>query len=381
MPDIKCYTDILLYKGIFYADSAIIEETQLHNRMTVPFKPSDSALLRDLSLNIIDYNKIILYLEGFHSNMGHLLWDFMYPSWYGLFSNNEDDYNRDFQWMATDKMYEQYSSGWHVDILEQFSGNKITTPKLLSSSDVALKIPLLIVGCRGIGIGCVNRQLLANREHKNHDRDPIEQFVNRMYERYGIPRSVAATPINIIYIVNKRPYRNIEKVLAEIQKENSEICKTQIVDWARYSFRDQLAILNKTGIIICGVGTARANTPFLPNGAIEIQTNTHSLSFPNNINFFDYHIGTLSKHVKVFNITNYTTEESRNLLCAAQLKETVTSALQQFPIKGPIDVNENVPLAVRELQPKIPEALFNHWRKSGSNDIGDVMKLLAQKRF
>ena len=132
--------------------------------------------------NIYNYDKGILLLEGFHNNMGHLLWDFMYPSYYGLLFHKEKEAENDFQWMTLDHMYNQYSCGWHLDIVEKFSGNKVITPNILANIyNKPIKIPYLIVGIKNIGIGCVNIDLCVSRQLKEHDCDPIETFVNRMY--------------------------------------------------------------------------------------------------------------------------------------------------------------------------------------------------------
>ena len=129
---IKCLCDVILYKGKFYSNDSA--EVFLHNRMNVTytFKNTDLIPTNELN-NIIEYDKTVLFIEGFHSNMGHLMWDCMYPSWYGLFFYDEKFWNKDFQWITMDNKYKRYSDGWHKDILEKFSGNKITTLQMLSN--------------------------------------------------------------------------------------------------------------------------------------------------------------------------------------------------------------------------------------------------------
>ena len=84
----------------------------------------------------------------------------MYPSWYGLFFNDEKFWNTSFQWIATDKKFNKYSFGWHMDILEKFSGNKITTPQILYNKyNKPLKIKLFISGVKNLGIGCVKKYM------------------------------------------------------------------------------------------------------------------------------------------------------------------------------------------------------------------------------
>jgi len=92
------YENIILHNGIFYINKEQIKEVSIHNRINISFIPSDIELLQNLDLvNIEVYNKIIILIDGFHDNIGHLLWDFMYPSYYGLLYYKEDDWNIDFQ--------------------------------------------------------------------------------------------------------------------------------------------------------------------------------------------------------------------------------------------------------------------------------------------
>jgi len=384
--NIAYYKDIIFFDGKFYTDKKNLKTVSLHNRMNIPYIPSDINLLGKLS-NIEEYDKNIIFIDGFDRNMCHLLWDTMYPSWYGLFYNNEEDYNIDFQWMCNNNMYDEYGNGWPQDILEIFSGNKITTPKLFSSVNKnPIKIPLLIVGCRNIGINCVNNNFCAGREFKNHLNDPIECFVNRIYLRYKIERKSfingnydSNLPINIIYVQNKRPYNNIDKLFEELGNKYINRCIFKVIDWSKYNFEEQLKILNSTGIIICGVGTARGNTPFLPNGAIEIQTNTHSLTLPNNINYVDYHIGTLSKYIKVMHINEYTLDEARDKLCSRYLKEYINNAISSFPNYNKVNIEDNIPLFILNIIPKINNNIFKIWRESySSNDFGDLLKIMMK---
>ena len=152
-PSISYYTNIILYKGKFYTEKEKLQVVNLNNRIDIPYVPSDISLLGKLE-DIDEYDKGILLSDTFHYNMGHLLWDFMYPSYYGLLFHKEEDSNNDFQWMTLENINKDH----HIDIIEKFSGNKVTTPILLSNKyEKPLKIPYLIVGIQNIGIGCVKK--------------------------------------------------------------------------------------------------------------------------------------------------------------------------------------------------------------------------------
>ena len=380
--NIAYYENIIFYKGIFYTEKENLKVTSLHNRIHIPYIPTDINLLDNLD-NIEEYDKGIILVDGFHDNMGHLLWDVMYPSWYGLFYHKDEDISSDFQWMTTDNMYDQYSDGWHLDIVEKFSGNKITTPKLLSKLyNNPIKISYLIVGSKNIGIGSRNNNFCIGRQLKEHIKDPIESFVNRMYLKYKIERTNFLdvkynkdSPINIIYAINKREYKNIDLLFQELNIKYSNKCNFQIVEWSKYNFEEQLNIFNSTGIIICGVGTVRTRTPFLPNGAIEIQTNTHSLIPPNYINYNDYYIGTLSKYIKIININEYTLYEAQQNLYSQHLKKYIEDAITNFPNKNIINIEDNIPFDILKIREKCNMKTFEKWRDSLSNDIGELILL------
>jgi len=378
--NIAYYKDAVFFKGVFYVETESVKQVSLHNRIDIPYSPSDIRLLKT-DLKIEDYNKGIVFIDGFHSNMAHLLWDCMYPSWYGLFYVNERNSSEDFQWMVQHHNYLKFGSGWNSSVIEKFSGSKIITPELLSGMyQCPLRVPYLITGCKGIGIGCIDyNTFCVVKENRQGISDPIESFVDRFYARYKIKRKkiivknhAKKTPIEVIYVVNKRPYNKIETYIDDFQQAFSYICNFRIIDWSLYDFEQQLQILNSTNIIICGVGTARGNTPFMPNGSIEIQTNTHSLTLPGNINFFDYHIGTLSTNLKVINISNYSFFEAKNQLCSGQLKKTLEYALSIFPVHNPIDVSNNIPFEVSRLKKIVTKSDFEAWRISMSNDVGDL---------
>ena len=373
---IKYFRDVILYKGEFYYNEP--EEVYLHNRMDITYTFKDINLIPININNIIKYDKIILFIEGFHNNMAHLIWDAMYPSWYGLFFSDEDTWDKDFQWITLHDMYIRNSNGWHQDILEKFSGNKITTPQILSNNyNKPLRIKLLIAGIKNLGIGSVKKNMCINKAFKHHINDPVETFINRIYLRYKIKRNNYNDNNNItdiIYIHNKRNYNGINEMFDKLTNKYRNIYIFIYINWCDYTFEEQLKILNTTRIIICGVGTARANSPFIPNGSIEIQTNNHSTTLPNYISFFDCWIGTISNYLKVININSYTKYECDNNLVSQYLLSCIENTLKIVPYKEPINIEDNIPIFINNIKSKITENNFIKWRKTYSNNINDVYK-------
>ena len=100
-----------------------------------------------------------------------------------------------------------------------------------------------------------------------------------MFNRFQIKRNYYINDNNnimdIIYIQNKRPYKGVIDLFQILNSKYKNKYNFKIINLKNYTFEEQLNIFNTTRIIICGVGTARTNTPFIPNGSIEIQTNNH----------------------------------------------------------------------------------------------------------
>jgi len=387
---IKCFENIILFNNELYHDNS--EKIYLNNRFNITYTIKNINLLPSNSLDNIEvYDNTILYIEGFHGNMGHLLWDYMYPSWYGLFFNNETLWNNNFQWVTNFDLYQKWSKGptafgggkgnnrgWHLDLLEKFSGFPVTTFNDLSNKyQKPIKIKKLICGIKNIGIACVNKDITISKSFRLHSLDPVETFVNRMFHRFQIKRNYYINDndniINIIYIQNKRSYRGINELFQILNSKYKNKYNFKIINLKNYTFEEQLNIFNTTRIIICGVGTARTNTPFIPNGSIEIQTNNHSNIPPNYISFFDTHIGTFSNYVKVINIDKYLEHESKNQLVSKDLEFIIENTLTILPYNLKINILENIPKYVRENIDKITNEQYLCWRNSGSNSIEDLL--------
>ena len=202
------------------------------------------------------------------------------------------------------------------------------------------------------------------------------------YFRYGIKRNNYDDNnniTNVIYIHNKRPYYGIKEIFDKLNYKYKNNYNFRYIDWSKHTFEEQLKILNTTRIIICGVGTARANTPFIPNGSIEIQTNHINRTSPNNISFLDCHIGTLSNYVKVFNINSYTEYESKKNLLSKELIHLIVKTLDIMPYKNNFNIEENLPIFINKIKSKFTKQMYKNWRNSFSNDIERYNKMYKLK--
>ena len=369
------HLNVIVYMGELYTSSKQ-KKVILDNRGQIDYTFKDVSVLDKKIIDLCTViNDPVLFVSGFHDNMGHLLWDCMYPSWYSMINKEE---NKDFIWLTLDNFYEKYSEGWHLEIIKTFSGNSIVTPKILNKPTLIKK---LFCGIYGIGIGCVNINMHANMQFQTHNFDPVEEFVNRFYAKYKIERNKLTenSAKNITYVKNKRKQDGIENLFAKLNNLPHNWNFT-IVDWSTLSFYEQLKLLNNTHVIVCGVGTARTNTPFLPNGAIEVQTNDHNTEYVDNIDFFDTHIGTISKKIKVFNVEKYSEKEAKNKTISENLENMIIKSINSLPWK---EECENLPEKIKNFKPNQDD--YKQWRKSLSNNVSDILwkknNLKYKKKF
>ena len=153
----------------------------------------------------------------------------------------------------------------------------------------------------------------------------------------------------------------------------------KIIDYTKNNFEHQLNLLNTTCLCIAGIGSARFSTPFLPNGAIEIQTFNHCILNKNFIEYFDYHGGTLSKFIKIVNIPYYTQNEAKENKCSEHLEKYICEELENIPCKVPVDFDNNIPTEIKNLKMnKNYDKMFDVWRNNMTTSIENLMELLQK---
>ena len=100
---------------------------------------------------------------------------------------------------------------------------------------------------------------------------------------------------------------------------------------------------------------------------------------PNNISFFDCHIGTLSNYVKVFNINSYSEYECEKNLLSEVLKDLIVKTLEITPYKNNFNIEENLPIYINKIKSKFTNQMYKKWMNSFSNSIEDITKCLIKK--
>lgn len=371
------FKNIIFYNNNFYTDSQNNDLIYIHNRLKDEeylFKLLNITQIK-LDKDPIKFNKIIILLDHFHHNFGHNLWDHIYPSFYSLFYYLNDKYNKDFQFVVIKAPSHIYHDSKYIDMIEKISGSKLITIEQLSNAynNKPMIISNLLTISNNVGIGHVHKNnLTVNIGTNINNLDPVETFVNRIYNRYNISRHSLIDNVdkakcnNIIYITNKRPYNNIHELFNKMNNKYSNKYNFKIIDYTNYNFKQQLEILNNTSICIVGVGTARMSTPFLPNGAIEIQTFNPNIERKNYVEYFDYHGGTISKFIKVKNIPYYTREEATNNIHSHLLTKYIDDAISEIPCKVPIKLEDNIPREILDLKNHEKyNDLFYEWRNHG----------------
>lgn len=371
------FKNIVFYKNNFYTDCQ--NNVLIHNHSRLKneeylFKPLNISQI-EVPKDPIKFNKIIILLDHFHYNPAHNMWDHIYSTWYSLFYfYDKYCFKEDFQFITIKPLTNIFGIQ-HIDLIKKFSGNIPITLDQLSNN---YKEPIIISNLLTIsylGIGHVNKNnLTVSRGFEINNIDPIETFINRIYYKYNIKRNSLINDLdicnNIIFIKNKRPMNGIDKLFRELNNKYNGKFNFKIIDYSNYNFEEQLNLLNTTCICIVGVGTARFNTPFLPNGAIEIQTFQPNQYRKNFIEYVDYHGGTLSKYVKVKNIPYYTKDETINEKISHLLEEYIEESINEIPCKFPINLEDNIPKEILNLRNhKNYDKLFDKWRNSMSNII------------
>lgn len=381
-PQVTCYHNAVYYQGNIYVNETEIKTVCLHNRLIRTWTPQSISQLD----NIIDVNNIktsdvgVCLVEGFNCNIAHNLWDAMYPSWYGLFSYFPNiAISENFQWVMTCPL----ENLWRTDMAKTFSGLEIK--QLSDFSDQPIRIPWLICGVHGIGANNMSRdgciQITIPKFESTHKTDPVDTFINRIYERYNIIRNtIVPNDYFIVWIDSKRKQNNVEECIKEIKKQTNKV--VLYLKWENYSFEEQLKLLNQIGILIVGIGTARFKTPFLPHGAIEIQTGHFAhWNLQSYIQYFDSQAGSLTNYVKVKNIERYTEEECANANCSNQILPFVTDSVKEMEEtirKQTVIFVQRVDNIPQEIRKKLDEThkkypgKFEQWRSQTlSTDIID----------
>lgn len=280
------------YKNIYAIDGVIYYFTLSHENLPLVNKFTDSYGWAPQVKVFSSEEEITAYLSLFknkeqitlstlgdnlwYGNIGHALWDGLYPLYLAL-----------VKFGYKDDSFTLLSSPWDnkqtmaYDIITKFSGNKLLEYHNLDKSKL-IHFQTLVAGTGSAGNRVINTEytLYGEKEY-----GALTLFKQRLLKAYNIQID---KPINkklkAIIIKNKR-FSNYEiSIIQNVINLYKNVLDIKYIDWYHEykSFEDQLKELEDVDIHITGPGTGMMYMPFLKKGAVNInlgymehtQTNT-----------------------------------------------------------------------------------------------------------
>jgi hypothetical protein len=382
------FFDIVYYKGELYIKDEDLNSCPLsfmHDPLSFDphIKPLSSAPTT-FNLDTLPKLHTPVVSSQPHENILHHLWDGLYPSWltfYLCFPHLAfDDYIPVF------KQYVAHGVTKNHQITKKFTGHQTIPLHFLSDPNFgpgcvldlldSPQDPFVIkyfVSSRipdaRLGTYCDLHYSRMGRGYTPESyRDPVDEFVNRMYLRYNIPRNQNAFDLkDVLILENKRPYEGIKALISKVAHQykdfnfkyvnfNDFLCLsnhgdlkvkdykfTYINDFAYIDdFESQLKLFNNARLVISGPSTSRARTPFLPHGGIEIQMHSHG-SRDNTIVMHDNNsISCVSKYLKVLNVKSYSQKEIETKSVSSEVESLINEALNLNEIPLPLRALDNL---------------------------------------
>lgn len=238
---------------------------------------NEEDLKNFINNDIIIINKITNYFGHYYEhNIGHGLYDALYPSFLTLI----DFFNEDKNYINLINLLQpngwtcplKCSREWVLDIMSKFSKNNNLFKNNLEKNKV-YKFEILIAGSGYAGFSSVNKEYLVPGK-KNF---ALEKFRNRFYIVYNIIKNIN-TNIKISIIDSER-YSTYEKnILLKINDMlNEKGYVSNYIYWKNYeNFKEQIEIINNTNIHISSCGTSMMYFPFLNSGSVHINLGTNN---------------------------------------------------------------------------------------------------------
>lgn len=242
---------------------------------------NEEELNNFINKDLIIINGITNYFSHYYEhNIGHGLYDTLYPSFLTLldFFNEDNSYTNLINllnvpgWICPLKC----SRDWVLDIMSTFSKNKNLFKNNLDKNKI-YKFEILIAGSGYAGYSSTNKDYLVPGKKKF----VLEKFRNRFYNVYNIKKNIFSNfDIKIIIIDSERYLLEEKNILLNIKDLlNKKGYKCEYIYWKKYeNFKDQLEIINNTNIHISSSGTSMMYFPFLNSCNIHINLGTNNYS-------------------------------------------------------------------------------------------------------
>jgi len=220
----------------------------------------------------------LMYATIWHMNIGHFLWDGLYPAYVALAQWNRTD--KDFHSLAS---FEQNCLQAGTEdgkclsegIMRRFGGGEFIERNSMKGT---YRLEEAIVGSGRKGARTVNCDLAL---WGGRDLDAIRSFRDRIYSKHGLqppPRKSSAMdgrepgdPLRAVIIDNKRYDADEKDALMALRAEDAPVA-VDYIDYADISgnFTKQLEMLQGVDIHVSGPGTGSSYAPFLTDGSVHI---------------------------------------------------------------------------------------------------------------
>lgn len=220
----------------------------------------------------------LMYATIWHQNIGHFLWDGLYPAYVALAQWNRT--HEDFHSLASfdqDCFQEGTEDGKCLSegIMRRFGGGQFVARNAMTGT---YRLEEAIIGSGRKGARTVNCDLAL---WGGRDLDAIRSFRDRMYLKHGLhpPRRRSSAMdgrrkddlLRAWVIDNKRYDVEEKKALTGLVTKKAPIA----VDYIDYAdtggnFTKQLAMLQGIDIHVSGPGTGSSYAPFLPDGSVHV---------------------------------------------------------------------------------------------------------------
>lgn len=211
----------------------------------------------------------VIYDNLFYGNVGHGLWDGIYPAWVSL---NKFGYIQEDFTFITHNMENQNTLVYPPT--KVFAGKDILSYTSLPNKNIHIK--KLVVGSGNCG------NLVMRKDYTLYGKkwDSLKLFRNRMYDKHGISLKSKNKNPKIIWIENKRYTTEELKVI-------HQLCQEYNIPFIEYkklgNFKEQLEYFSDVDIQITGPGTGMMYAPFIKDGGVIVnlgwmehpQTNTN----------------------------------------------------------------------------------------------------------
>lgn len=198
-----------------------------------------------------------------HHNIGHALFDGLYPLYLALVKFGYAD--KDFL-LISDNFNKNVMA---YDIINKFSGHTLMEHNSIDKKVIRFQKMVAGTGSTGNRVMNKNYTLYGEKEY-----GALTLFKHRMLGRHGVqPDKPLGTKLKIVIINNIRYTQYETQVLNDIVEYYNKDAGTSIeyLDWSKCkSFTDQMKILEDVDIHISGPGTGIMYMPFLKKGAINI---------------------------------------------------------------------------------------------------------------